>query len=103
VAESAQPAPAPALTAEHTDRATFATSSGPIVISWAARAHLLQELKTLGAQASPLIDAIEAVGAARPVDIADADKRLLHATLAWMGDMSLAALRQALAADVATG
>jgi hypothetical protein len=73
------------------------------VISWAARGHLLHELAELGAAASPIVYAIEAVGASRPVEVADADKRLLHATLAWMDDMSLVALRRALAVEIATG
>ncbi len=70
---------------ERVDRVTITMGRNDVIITWACRAALLSKLRTVR-RAAGVIQAFEAVGATRPVELSIEQKVTLHSFLeAWSG------------------
>jgi hypothetical protein len=74
------------------ERVTIATSRRWVRIPWASRQALLERVKGF-TRGKPIVDAFEAVGTSRPVELEPIDKHTLQAVIRfWMEEASLEGL-----------
>jgi len=71
---------------------TIATSRREVPIPWASRQALLERVRGVSRE-KEIVDAFEAVGTSRPVELEPVDKHMLQAVIQfWIAETSLARL-----------